>query len=276
MIALSCVVVLATYTVLIETWRRIVIEWGDELSFGDAAPIWFVSNLVRYVPWGSVLQIGALAELARRRRVSPVAAAGASLINVAVNITTGFVLALSGGFAARNALSAGHRTLGLWAAAILLTALFLLPDILPPMLVRVQRVTGHELALGTLPRRAIYFSLVGNLIAWAMYGLAFELFVRGILGRDVGVIVDFIAVWAGAYVIGYLAFLLPAGAGVREATMIDGLGMLHLSTAGEAGVIAISARLWLTALEIIPALIYLARGARLRPQATAPRDGSNH
>ena len=275
LIALSCVVVLATYGVLIETWRRIVVTWGDALPFSDAASLWFVSNLVRYVPYGSLLQIGTLAELARRRRISPIAAAGASVINVAVNIATGFIVALWGGFAALNALANGHAALGAWGAAILVLALLLLPNMLPSMLVLLQRVTGRELALRVLPRRAIYVSLFGNVAAWMLYGVAFELLVRGVLGRDVGSAPEYIALWAGAYVIGYLAFLLPAGVGARELAMTNGLGILHIvANVGEAGIIAIVARLWLTVLEIIPALIYLARGAGVRPQATTPRDGS--
>ncbi|HEY5061963.1 MAG TPA: hypothetical protein VII52_10535 [Gemmatimonadaceae bacterium] len=273
-IALSCVVVFATYAILIETWRRMVLAWGEDLPFGDAASMWFVSNLVRYVPSGQVLQLGALAGLARRRQVSPAVAAGASLINVAVNIATGFIVALVGGFTALDTLSGGHAAFGVWAAGILLVSLLALPNVLPWLLVIFQRVTGRDLAVGALPRRAIYISLVGNVLAWATYGLAFELFVRGVLGRNVGTASDYIAVWAGAYVIGYLAFLLPAGAGVREIAMTDGLGMLYLANVGEAGVIAIAARLWLTALEILPAFLFMARNARSTPQANTPRDGS--
>ena len=246
-------VVLAAYVVLIETWRRMVIAWGETLAFTDAAAIWFVSNLVRYVPWGSVLQVGALAELARRRRVSPTTATGASIINVAVNITTGFVAALVCGFTAADPLGQGRGAWTLWIAVTLLAGLMLLPAILPRMLGGVQRLTGRTLVPGALPRRAMYISLAGNVAAWVMYGLAFELFVRGVLGRSAGTATEFIAVWAGAYVTGYLAVLLPAGLGARE-----------------AAVLAVSARLWLTALELIPALLYLARATRPRPHVTHP------
>ena len=265
---------LATYAILIETWRRIVLAWGEDLAFGDAASMWFVSNLVRYVPSGQLFQLGALAELARRRRISPIVAAGASLINVAVNIATGFIVALVGGFASLDTLAGGHAKFGMWLAGLLLASLLVLPNVLPVLLVIFQRVTGRDLGLGALPRRAIYLSVVGNVLAWATYGLAFQLFVRGVLGRDVGSAADYVAVWAGAYVIGYLAFLLPAGAGVREIAMADGLGMLYLANVGEAGVIAIAARLWLTVLEILPAFFFMARRPRSKPQATTPRDGS--
>jgi hypothetical protein len=265
LVALSCAIIFATYAVLIETWRRILVGWGERLPFGDAAHIWFVSNLARYLPGVSqVFVLGALAELARRRRISPAAAAGAALINTAVNIASGFVIALLAGFTALDKLSNGHATLGVWVAVVLLVGLLLLPNILPRMLAVFQRVTGRQLALGALPRSAIYISLAGNLIAWAMYGLALQFFVRGVIGHDTGSLVDYIAVWAGAYVIGYLAFLLPAGLGAREFALVDGLTMLRLTTAGPAGVIAVAARLWLTVLEIVPALLFLLRRTRSR------------
>ncbi|MDB4874106.1 MAG: hypothetical protein JWM41_552 [Gemmatimonadetes bacterium] len=276
MIAFSCVIVLATYAVLIETWRRMLAAWGEHLPFGDAARIWFVSNLARYLPGlNQVFVLGALAELARRRRISPAAATGAALINTAVNIASGFVVALLAGFAALDALSGGHATLGIWIAVVLLVGLLLLPSVMPWLLGLVQRTTGRQLGLAVLPRNAIYVSLVGNLVAWTMYGLAFQYFVHGILGHGAGSIADYVAVWSAAYVIGYLALLLPAGVGVREGALVSGLTMLHLATFGPATVVAISARLWLTVLEILPALIYLARGTRPRLQDTTRRDGSN-
>jgi hypothetical protein len=153
--------------------------------------------------------------------------------------------------------------------------LLLLPSVMPWLLGLVQRTTGRQLGLAVLPRSAIYVSLVGNLVAWTMYGLAFQYFVHGILGHGAGSIADYVAVWSAAYVIGYLALLLPAGVGVREGALVSGLTMLHLAAFGPATVVAISARLWLTVLEILPALIYLARGTRPRPQDTTRRDGSN-
>src|SRR5215213_1403066 len=49
-IALATSIVLATYLMLIETWRRIVLSTGQKLAFPEAARIWFVSNLGKYVP----------------------------------------------------------------------------------------------------------------------------------------------------------------------------------------------------------------------------------
>lgn len=264
-IALSCVIVLLAFVVLIDTWRRMVVAWGERLSFGDAAAIWFVSALVRYVPGNVVVQLGAFAELARRRHVAPATAAGAAVINTVVNLATGFVVALLAGWGAVDVLSHGHAGLGVLVAIVLLAGLLALPSLMPRVLALLRRATGRSLAIGALPRSAVYQSLIGNLIAWGLYGLAFQAFVHGVLGQSRGTPVDYIAVWASSYVIGYLALALPAGLGVREITQADALTMLGLvATVGQAAVVAITARLWMTLLEIVPALLYLMRGTRTR------------
>src|ERR1019366_3671578 len=88
--------VLASYVVLIETWRQIVTAWGGHLSWGGAARIWFISNLGRYIP-GKVWQIGAMGVLAQEAGVSSVAAVGSALVVNVVNILAGFlVVAVAG------------------------------------------------------------------------------------------------------------------------------------------------------------------------------------
>jgi len=266
-IALSCVVVLATYSVLIETWRRMVIAWGEQLAFSDAASIWFVSTLVRYVPGNTVVQVGAFAELARRRRVAPATAAGAAAINTVVAIATGFVVALLAGWRSIERLSHGNSVLYLAAAIVLLAGSLLLPTIMPALLRGIRRVTGRSLPIGILPRRAVYQSLGGNVIAWGLYGVAFQLFSYGVLGTTRGTTVDYVAVWAASYVIGYLALAMPAGIGARDGAQAAALTMLGLATAEQGITVAVTARLWLTVLELVPALIYLARGTRPRDPA---------
>lgn len=275
MIALASVIMLAGFAVLIETWRRIIIAWGSELRFIDAARIWFISSLVRYLPWNVVFQLGAVAELSRRDRISPIAATGASVINQIVNLAMGFVIALIAGFGALDTLSGGYAKLGVVVATAMLIGLLALPALLPLLLRIVHRVTGRQVAIGTLPHSAIYVSLVGNLLAWTLYGLAYRALVAGVIGSAPGGVMDYIAVYAAAYVIGYLFILLPAGAGIREGIQMNALPMLGLATLGQATVIAVSARLWITVLEVAPALIFLARGSRRNTPVSTPRHGSN-
>ena len=53
-------IVFATYALLIQLWRLVLVHWNARLGFVDAARIWSIANLGRFVP-GRVAQIGAMA-----------------------------------------------------------------------------------------------------------------------------------------------------------------------------------------------------------------------
>lgn len=261
-VVLSAAIMLGAFVVLIETWRRIIHAWGEPLGFDDAARIWFVSNLVRYLPGSTVVQLGAMAELSRRRRISPLAATGASLINVAVNIGTGIVVALVAGRDAVDTLSHGRARIGIAIAVLVFAGVLALPYLLPRMIGAVRSVTGRALPIGRLPMRAVLVSVAGNLVAWVLYGLSYRALIAGIVGGAPHPAMEYIAVYAAAYVVGYLVFAVPAGVGVREGVQLEALTVLGMANHPQAIVIAAAARLVSMLLEIIPGLILLSRGTR--------------
>ena len=263
-LAASVVVVLITYALLIETWRRIVVNWEStrtppRFGFWTAARIWSISNLGRYVP-GKVWQIGAMATLAERAGISPVTAAGSSILNVIVNLATGFLVALVAGWRSFDALSRGYTTVGVVLVVVVMAGVLLLPTALPILLDVARRMTGKSLALGTVPHRAVYLAIAGNVAAWLLYGAAFELFVRGVTGHATGSFAQYVTAWAWPYIFGYLAFFAPGGLVVREGALTLALGVLQLATPQTALVIAATSRLWLTITELLPGLTFLALG----------------
>jgi hypothetical protein len=262
----SVAVVLLIYALLVETWRRIVINWERtrtpvDFGFWTAARIWSISNLGRYVP-GKVWQIGAMATLAERAGVSPVAAVGSSILNVIVNISTGFLVALIAGWKSFDQLSRGYTTVGVVLLVIVMGSVLLLPIALPILLDIARRMTGKDLAMGTVPHRAVYLAIAGNVAAWLLYGAAFQLFVRGVTGQATGSFPNYVTAWAWPYIFGYLAFFLPGGIGVREGALALALGVLQLATPQTALVIAATSRLWLTVPELLPGLTFIALGWR--------------
>src|SRR5438270_7458388 len=104
---LSGVLFLATYAVLIETWREVLRSWQARLGFANAARIWSISNLYRYVP-GKLWQIGAMGVMAQRDKVNPLAASGSAILNVAVNLIAGFFVGAAFGWPLLDV--SGHRT----------------------------------------------------------------------------------------------------------------------------------------------------------------------
>lgn len=265
LIALSSLIVLLAYAVLVETWRRTVRAWDAEIPWSDAARIWFISNLGRYLP-GKIWQIGAMGVMAQERGVSMLAATGSALVINLVNLLAGFGLVLVTGaefFEARAAAIA--------LAAMLLVGIVLAPRVVPVAARLAGRVFGRAFDVPPLPDRAVWLASVGCLLAWILYGIAFRIFVAGILGSAPGRTTSYIAAFTGSYLAGYIVLFAPGGIGVREGSLIVALGRFGLAQAGAAGVISLTSRLWLTILEVLPGLGYLAADALRGRRPTPPR-----
>jgi hypothetical protein len=176
------------------------------------------------------------------------------VVNI-VSIIAGFavVVATGGRVIARYA----GETIAL--ASVLVLALIALPLGITMATRLYRRLTRRELNLGSLPPRALIFALVGTSIAWLLYGIAFRWFALGV-GVTGGTLASYTAAYTLSYLLGYLVLLAPGGIGVRE---------LGLATAGEATIVAVTSRLWLTALEVVPGVLLLALGAMRRGPATS-------
>lgn len=266
----ASVIVLATYAMLVETWRRVLAAWDVELRWGTAARIWFVSSLGKYIP-GGLWSVAALGVMAKSRGASAVAAAGSSVIINVLNLASGLALVLI--FAARIV---PHPALFALVAVVVVAGFLVAPAMLPWLLATVTRVTGREFNIGTVPRSTVWWSLAGTTIAWCAYGAAFRLFSVAVLGPNAvhGGVVLFIAAYTAAYILG---FVVPsvAGLGVREAGIVEAMSHLGLASTSDAIVVALASRLWLTVLEVVPGLIALAVGRAERPPRGSPPPGSD-
>lgn len=269
-VTFSGAIFLVAYAVLVETWRRMLVAWRSALAFWTAARIWAISNLGRYVP-GKIWQIGAMGVMAQRSGVSAIAATGSAVLNTLVNLAAGFVIAAALGWQLLGTQSEGTRIAAALFVAAAVIALAALPRLVPWVIIGVSRLTGREVRLGPLPMRVIGIAAAGNLIAWLLYGVAFAVFARGILGEMHGSVAAFVAVYALSYLVGYLVLLMPAGLGVREASMVTLLTAARLADPGQATILAVTSRLWLTVLEIVPGALFLGFDALRRPRDSERR-----
>lgn len=270
-IALSGLVFLAAHAVLVQTWRSVLSCWEARLPFWTAARIWSVSNLGRYLP-GKVWQIGAMGAMARDVGISPIAASGSAILGTLVNVVAGFVVALLGGRALLERSSDGHGTLAIAFVVLAAAALLAAPALLPRLGPWVGRLAGRPVE-ARLPMRAVLYALVGNGVAWLLYGAAFQLFMTGVLGADAGGYAEYLAAYTISYLVGYLALFAPAGIGVREGAMVTVLVYAGLATRPQAALVALASRVWLTLLEVVPGFLFWALAAvRRRPLATDPSD----
>ena len=263
----SGILVIATYLILIEAWRATLRVWSETLPFATAARIWFVSNLGKYVP-GKVWQIAAMGAMAQRRGVSATAAIGSSLVVNLVSVLAGFaVIAMTaagrvGSVISAQATESAARSAELTVIAIAVAggaALVLAPVAVPRLAALAGRVSGRGVVIPRVPARAIWVAAGSTLASWVLYGIAFSLFAHGVSQRATGNASSYIAVYTGSYLAGYLALFAPGGVGVREAVLVLAMPRFNLASAADAAVIAITSRLWLTILEILPGLLLLRR-----------------
>lgn len=254
--ALATIVVFLTYILLIETWRSILTGWNAYLPFGVAARIWFVSNLGKYLP-GKVWSIAAMSVMARGQAVSPVAAAGSSILIQLVTVATGIALVLITGVRAIDA-----PGLAIVIGVVLILGIASIPWVLPPLARAVARLMGRSLEVPPLQPNVLWIAVGRSLVSWLAYGIAFQLFVSGVLGSAAGATSSYIAVYAASYIIGFLALFAPGGVVVRESALVAGMVRLGLASQADAFAVAVASRLWLTVVELLPGLIYLALSRR--------------
>lgn len=256
-VAWSTCIVAVSYAVLIATWRAMVSAWGSSLGAGQAARIWFVSNLGRYVP-GKVWQIGAMGVMANDAGVAPAAAIGSSLVIALVNILVGFGVVAATGAESFGAIGADPRALWIPLGFLALVAASL-PWTLTSLVRFTGQVTRKPVEAPTLPAAAVWMAAAGCMAAWVLYGLAFRQLAIGLLGDgaagDAGA---YVAVFTLSYLIGFLTLFAPGGIGVREVAMGAMLTAAGLTTGPEATILVVASRLWLTVLEIVPGVLFLA------------------
>lgn len=274
-VIVSGLIVLLAYVLLVQTWRVLLDTAGQGLSFWRAARIWTISNLWRYVP-GKVWQIPAMSGLARQANVSAAAAAGSAVLSTVLNIASGLAIVLALGWRWVDTISPGARAIAIALIVLAAIGLVALPFVLSRFSSWVARLSGRDVQLAAPPVRTVLLATLGNVTAWVLYGIAFMWMVRGVIGDAPGATWQYIAVYTASYVVGYLILIAPGGIGPREGVMIALLPSLGLATSKQALLIAGASRVWLTILEIVPGLLFMARDLARRRSTRQPQDVSNH
>ncbi len=254
-IAVASILVLGAYAILIEVWRRMLEAWDNTLGWLPTTRIWFASSLAKYIP-GNVWSVAALGVMAKEQGISGVAAVGSSIMVTLLNLVSGLAVVL---FCGSKLVE--HFAVFAGAAAVIITATVLAPTVFPGLAKWLCRVTGKDVRLPTVPPGLIWLSLTGTAVAWLAYGVAFRFFAQGMLGAGrtgAAPFLPYIAVYTGAYILGFVTPVAPAGLGVREAGIVAGLVGLGLMERSDAVIVALTSRLWITILEVAPGLIALA------------------
>lgn len=264
LVVASALLVWAIYALLIGAWRGVLAGWGQRLDLRSAARIWTVSSLGKYVP-GRVWAIASMAVMAQRAGVAPWAATGSAIVNQALAVGTGTVVA---GLTVGSALGARYPWIGSALVALGIASAIGVGLILhPAVLRRLLRLVPGAVAPDVPPVRAVLGAAASNLAAWLGYGVSFWVLAHGVLPSAGGLSLRLaVGAFTASYLAGLLFLLAPGGVGVREGLMIV-LLQGPLGLAG-AGALAIASRLLLTATELGAAAFSLLVGGERARVAT--------
>jgi uncharacterized membrane protein YbhN (UPF0104 family) len=233
-IAGSVLMVLLTYVMQVESWRRILAGWGQRLGFRAAARVWSLANLGRYVP-GKVWSV-------------------AGLVLQAISLGTGVAVVA----AVAPASAPPLRLAAAGLAAVLTIAVLVWPRTAR----RIGRLVNATAPLEPLRPLAVLTAAVLTVLSWGTYGAAFWMLTRGLVPDTPLPLTAAIGAFTLGYILGVLALFAPGGVGVRELVLI-GLLAPFLGSGGAVAV-SVASRLLLTVLEATAALVTLP--LRHRPQ----------
>ena len=254
---LGSVLVLGTLGVLVGAWITSLRWCAVRTTALDAAKVWFTANLARFLP-GGVWQFASLAVMASRYGMSTAAATATVLLEQVVLLITGLAVV---------AVFTPAVVQATWWQAALIVGIILGVVIvaLPRPGARLGRWLGryvpslNEVWSQLGARHLLQFCVILT-VPWLMYGTAFRLLALGLLGSGGGSVAAswgfYIAAFTGSYLAGVIAVFAPAGLFVREAALIGVL--TPVLGGGDAAILAVASRIWLTALEILAGIIVLA------------------
>lgn len=241
-------------------WRHVLARLGAPVARRDAAAIFLVGQLGKYIP-GSVWTFAAQAQLGRRHAVPARASVTASAVYLLIHTFSGLLL---GSVLAAVGLLDTRISWWWWAAAAIASAGMLSP----PVVRRIaDRMVGRD-ATARFGAADLALSLLGMAAVWAVYGAA----VGALL--DVRTAEDLVlttGAFALAFAAGILMVLAPAGLGAREGVLIALLGPAF--GVGPAAAAALVARVVHACADFAAAV--LAR-ASARPPTPAPEPEDVH
>jgi uncharacterized membrane protein YbhN (UPF0104 family) len=262
-VALSAASALAGIWFSFLCWRAILADFGARIPVTAGMRVFFVGQAGKYVP-GKVWPILTQIRLGRDYQVPGRSSAAAALIFMLIVLGTGLLVAVC----ALPVLGAGAADRYWWTLlALPAAAVVLWPPVLNRALGVAMRLARREPMPQPLSARGIGRSVGWALVMWALFGVhlwvllaAFDVDTSGLLLRSVGG-------YAGAWAIGFLLVVAPAGVGPREVALVVLLGP-HVNQPA-ALVAALVSRLLMTLGDLLWPAVALAV-ERSRSHATTP------
>jgi len=225
MLAGSLVAVVAALLGAMLTWRTLLADLGSPLPLRPAAKVFFVGQLGKYIP-GAVWPMLAQMEMGRDLGVPRPRSAAAFFLMMPIQLASGLLVALG---------TLGWDRFG-WLLLFVPVILVLLePKVINGLIGFGLRKLKREPLERPLTRRGMLTALGWALLGWGCYGV--HLF---FVAPETGLLFA-VGAFALSWCLGILTFVVPAGAGVREAAMVAVLA--PVMDAGQAIAVALCSRM---------------------------------
>jgi glycosyltransferase 2 family protein len=252
LLALSLLLNMAGLAWGVRVWQLVLRGLATPTAYLPLARVWFVSGLGRYIP-GKIWQFVGAAHLGGRLGIPPPVAVTSLAVHTGFFLIGALLVAIY--LVPDPVGDLGGVTIEVvrWAGPLLL--LLCHPVVVGAGLRVVRRLTPTSGMAWTGSWSGGVGMVLLSAIGWGISGLAFFVFVRSLTPLPSWAVGGIAGINALGFVAGYLVFIAPAGLGAKE-TALTALLAVYVP-APVAALLAVSARLWTIAAELIPALILL-------------------
>ena len=250
-------------------WRSILSGMGSQLPLRPSARVYFVGQLGKYIP-GSIWPVLAQMELGHDHDVPRRRSAAALVIAIIVSLATGLIVTVL-----TIPFVDGGRYPALWWLLVPVPILVALlnPRVLWGCLRRIPVLNLKSSLPPVLPNRSMAAAVAWATLGWLSYGLHVAVLVAAFRehGADT-VAVASIGGYALAWTAGLIAFLLPAGAGARDVTLV--LALSGVVATNPAIAVAVVSRAVTTVCDL--GLAAIAAGAAIRVMRPTVAESRHH
>jgi len=241
-------------------WKRIIQGFGHTLTVTMSFKVFNLSNLGRYIP-GKIWQVFGMLYLARKEGVPGEQAAASFVIVQLFTIPSSLLVYVLAAQIEPVLLTDQFAVMGKGSAYLIgalslaaCGALVFSPQPILRLANFFLKKLGRNPANFALDKRVALQIFVGYFCGWILFGLAYWLMLRSILGENSPSVIASIGLYNVAYQIGYLALFAPGGLGPREWIM----GELLKPLIGPIGpAVAVLARFWSVLVDSLAAAIAL-------------------
>jgi uncharacterized membrane protein YbhN (UPF0104 family) len=219
LLAGSLVAVLVALMAGMLMWRSLLADLGSPLPLTDAAKVFFVGQLGKYIP-GSLWPVLAQMEMGKDLGVPRPRSAAAFFLTYPIYLVSGLSVAVV------TLPAFAGDSVGRFAWVLLLLPVLVVglhPRIVNGVLGFGLRLLKRPPLERPLTRRGVLTSAGWAFAGWAAYGVHLALIVAGLGATGPRALVLSLGAFALAWCLGFIVIVAPAGVGVREVAMVAAL-----------------------------------------------------